>query len=131
MRKLPISQKNILEVNERNVVYRVKDTRQKCYVEVTSTLEDFVDLLAQHVLDRYRHSVRRFGLLAPQTNNLVSAGVHTLLGQKPRPKPRRPRWANAMKRRFGIDPLLDEFGNPRKALPERARLENSRQGFCS
>jgi hypothetical protein len=111
IRRLPISQKNILEVSDREVVYMVKDTRRKTYVEARSTPAEFVAILAQHVLDRYQHSMRYFGLLAPRTKRLTSAGVLVLLGQVPRPKPRRPRWADEIKKRFGVDPLMDDFGN--------------------
>jgi hypothetical protein len=111
IRRLPISQKNILQVTEQEVVYMVKDTRTKTYVEARSTPAEFVAILSQHVLDRYQHSMRYFGLLAPRTKRLTSSAVFALLGQQPRPKPRRPRWAESIKKRFGNDPLMDEFGN--------------------
>jgi len=111
IRRLPIAQRNILEITERDVVYRVKITRKKAYEITKSTLEEFADILAQHVLDRYQHSMRYLGLLAPRTKNLMTDGVLTLLDQKPRPKPRRLRWAEGIKKRFGVDLLLDEFGN--------------------
>jgi hypothetical protein len=112
IRRLPISQKNILAVSEQEVVYLAKDTREKAHVEVRNTPGEFVAILAQHILDRYKHSMRYFGLLAPRTKRITSAGVFALLGQQPRPKPQRPRWAEEMKKRFGVDPLVDEFGNP-------------------
>jgi hypothetical protein len=112
IRRLPISQKNILAVSEQEVLYLAKDTREKAYVEVRSTPGEFVAILAQHILDRYKHSMRYFGLLAPRTKRITSAGVFALLGQQPRPKPRRPRWAEEIKKRFGVDLLKDEFGNP-------------------
>jgi hypothetical protein len=112
IRRLPISQKNILEVSEQEVVYRAKDTRRKTYVEVRSTPAEFVAILAQHILDRYKHSMRYFGLLAPRTKRITSAGVFALLGQKQRPKPRRPLCYIEMKKRFNVDRLKDDFGNP-------------------
>lgn len=45
-------------------------------------IEDFVDALAAHVPDRYRHAMRRFGLLAPRT---TSAALFLLLGQSSAP----------------------------------------------
>jgi hypothetical protein len=62
-------------------------------------------------LDRYQHSMRYFGILAPRTKRLTLAGVFALLDQESRPKPRRPRWAESIKNRFGNDPLMDEIGN--------------------
>jgi hypothetical protein len=111
IRRLPICQKNILQVTEQEVVYMVKDTRTKTYVEARSTPAEFVAILSKHVLDRYQHSMRYFGLLAPRTKRLTSSAVFALLGQQPRPKPRRPRWADSVKKNFGFDPLIDEFGN--------------------
>jgi hypothetical protein len=90
----------------------VKDTRRKTYLEARSTPAEFVAILTQNVLDRNQHSMRYLGLLAPRTKRLTSAGVLVLLGQVPRPKPRRPRWAHEIKKRFGVDPLMDDFGNP-------------------
>jgi hypothetical protein len=110
IRRLPIAQKNILVVSNHEVVYLAKDTREKAYVEVHSTAEAFVDLLAQHVLDRYRHSMRYFGLLAPRTKRVNSAGTFALIGQRQRTKPRRPRWVEESKKRFGVDPLKDDLG---------------------
>ncbi len=62
IRRLPISRKRILQVSEQEVVYQVKDTRTKTWVEVRCPPAELVALLSQHVLDRYRHSMRYFGL---------------------------------------------------------------------
>ena len=114
IRRLPISQKRILEVTEQEVVYQIKDTRTKTLLETRSTPAEFVAILKQHVLDRYHHSMRYFGLLAPRTKRLTSAAVFALLGQWPRPKPPRQRWAASLKKHFGVDPLLDTFGQRMK-----------------
>ena len=52
-------------------------------------LEEFVDALAAHVPDRYRHAMRYFGLLAPGTKHMTSAALFALLGQNTRPRPQR------------------------------------------
>jgi len=44
----------------------------------------FVDALAAHVPDRYRHATRYFGLLAPGTKRTTSAALFALLQQKKR-----------------------------------------------
>jgi hypothetical protein len=67
------------------VVYLAKDTRTKTLEETRCTPAEFVALLSPHVLDRYQHSMRYFGLLAPGTKRLTSAAVFALLGQHPRP----------------------------------------------
>jgi len=61
------------------VVYLAKDARQKAYVKVHSTPSEFVAILSQHILDRYKHSMRYFGHLAPRTKKITSAGVFALL----------------------------------------------------
>jgi hypothetical protein len=111
IRRLPISQKRILQVTEQEVVYQSKDTRTKSLVEVRCAPAEFVALLSPHILDRYRHSMRYFGLLAPRTKRQTSATVFALIGQQPRSRPPRQRWANSLKKHFGVDPLLDAAGN--------------------
>jgi hypothetical protein len=55
------------------VVYQSKDTRTKAPLEARRTPAEFVAILSQHVLDRYQHSMRHFGLLAPRTKSLVES----------------------------------------------------------
>jgi hypothetical protein len=112
IRRLPIAQNRILKLTEDEVVCLAKDTKTKTVQETRCTPAEFVALLSPHVLDRYEHSMRYFGLLAPREKRLTSAAVFVLLGQHPRPKPPRQRWADSLKRHFGVDPLIDEFGNP-------------------
>ena len=108
------------------VVYLAKDTKKKTLQETRCTPDEFVVLLSPHVLDRYQHSMRYFGLLAPRKKRLTSGAVFVLLDQHPRPKPPRQRWRDSLKQHFGIDPLIDEFGNPmhwvgrRQPVPIRA-----------
>ena len=85
IRRLPIAQNHILKVTEYEVVYLAKDTRTKTLEETRCTPAEFVALLSPHVLDRYQHSMRYFGLLAQGTKRLTSAAVFALLGQHPRP----------------------------------------------
>ena len=49
---------------------------------VSYTLEEFVATLAEHVLDRYQHGIRYFGLLAPGSKAGTSAALFLLLGQQ-------------------------------------------------
>jgi hypothetical protein len=114
IRRLPISQKHILQVTEQEVVYQSKDTKTKTRPETHCKPAEFVAMLSQHVLDRYDHSMRYFGLLAPRTKRLTSAAVFALLGLQPRPKPPRQRWAASLIKHFGVDPLIDAFGHRMK-----------------
>ena len=132
IRRLPIAQNRIVKVTEDEVVYLAKDTRTKSLEETRCTPGEFVALLSTHVLDGYRHSMRYFGLLAPRTKRLTSAAVCALLGQAPRPKPPRQRWADSLWENFRVNPLIDEFGNPmhwvgrRQPVSVRARLTAGR-----
>jgi len=74
-------------------------------------IEEFVDALAAHVPERYRHAMRRFGLLAPPTQHTASAAMFLLLGQKKRPRPPRLSWRNSLRKYFGVDPLVDSSGH--------------------
>ena len=110
IRRLPISQRRILTVTKEEIVYQSKDTRTMTLVEAHRTPAEFVALISQHVLDRYLHSMRYFGLLAPRTKHTTSAAIFTLLGQKQRPRPPRLNWRNSLRRNFHVDPLLDDHG---------------------
>ena len=125
IRRLPISQRRILQVTEQEVVYQIKDTRTNTLLEARCTPAEFIALLSQHVLDRYHHSMRYFGLLAPRTKRLTSAAVFALLGQQPRPKPPRQRWAASLIKHFGVDPLLDTFGRRMKWVGHRQPVPGS------
>jgi hypothetical protein len=111
IRRLPISQRRILKVSPEEVVYQSKDTLAKTMVEVRCTPAEFVALLSPHLLDRYRHSMRYFGLLAPRSKRQTSATIFALIGQKKRPKPTRETWAASLRKHFGVDPLRDASGH--------------------
>jgi hypothetical protein len=119
IRRLPISQKRILQVTAEEVVYQSKDTRNRTLLENRCTPLEFVSMLSQHVLDRYQHSMRYFGFLAPRTKSQTSAALFALLGQRARPKPPRQLWADSLRKRFGVDPLIDEFGHRLKWVGHR------------
>jgi len=72
--------------------------------------EEFVAILKEQVPDRGRHAMRYFGLLAPRSKAGTWAAVFILLSQKRRPHPRRLSWRWLQRKTFGIDPLLDSFG---------------------
>ena len=110
IRRLPISQKRILCVASEKVVYQSKDTRTKTVIESSCIPAAFVALLSQHVPDRYQHSMRYFGLLAPRTKRTTSAAVFILLGQKQRSRPPRLSWRSSLLRDFQVDPLRDSQG---------------------
>jgi hypothetical protein len=79
---------------------RTMDLEEKRVVTTSYLIEEFVDLLAAHVPDRYRHAMRRFGLLAPRTQRTTSAALFLLLGQEKRPRPQRLSWRNSLRKLF-------------------------------
>jgi hypothetical protein len=110
IRRLPISQRRILSLSAGEVIYQSKDTRTKTLVENRCTPEQFVRLVAQHVPDRYRHSMRYFGLLAPSVKGRIGITVFALSNSTRRSKPKRQSWAVSVLKHFGRDPLRDANG---------------------
>ena len=110
VRRPPIAQHRFREIGLQEIRFLTKDTRTKQMVETTYTPAEFLTTLAHHIPDRYQHSIRYFGLLAPRVKGRTHDTVFALLGQKRPPKPGRLRWAASMKRSFGVDPLLDREG---------------------
>ena len=110
IRRLPIAQNRILKVTEDEVVYLAKDTKKKTLQETRCTPAEFVAMLSPHVLDRYQHSMRYFGLLAPGSKARTSAALFLLLGQQKHARPRRLSWAFSLRRDFGVNPLIDSHG---------------------
>jgi hypothetical protein len=110
IRRLPISQKRILSISAEEVVYQSKDTRTKTLVENRCTPEQFLTLVAQHVPDRYRHSMRYFGLLAPIVKGRIGNTVFAFSNSTRRSKPKRQPWATSILKHFGRDPLKDAKG---------------------
>jgi hypothetical protein len=111
VRRLPISQRRILRVTPDEVTYQSKDTGTKTLIDRCCTPEVFIGMISQHVPDRYQHSMRYFGLLAPRTKRRSLPAIFEILGQLRRSKPTRERWADSLCRLFGVDPLLDATGS--------------------
>ncbi|MBZ5706978.1 MAG: transposase [Acidobacteriia bacterium] len=109
-RRPPIAQSRILTVTNHEVEFRTKDKKQKRWVTVRHSIEEFVAALARHVPDRYRNAIRYFGLLAPRSKGLTSAALFALVGQSDRPHPKRLSWRESLRRYFGVDPLIDRCG---------------------
>jgi Putative transposase/Transposase zinc-binding domain len=122
VRRPPIAQHRITNIEKQSITFWTKDKRLGCRIEVQCSPEEFIDRWAQHLPEHYQHAVRCFGLYAPRTLGQTSAAVFALLGQKPRSRPRPVPWAVSIERAFGRNPLLDDAGNRmnwvRRLLPE-------------
>ncbi len=110
VRRPPIAEHRFVEINKNWVVFWTKDHRLKRRVETWYSRERFVDLLAEHVPEDYRHAVCHYGLLSPRGKNRTLALIFALLGQRRRPRPQRLSWAQFLKRTFHRDPLVDSKG---------------------
>ena len=93
VRRPPIAQHRFRKIDHQEIRFVTKDKREKRTVETTFAPADFVATLADHIPDRYRHSVRYFGLLAPRAKRRTHDAIFALLGQKRLGKPGRLPWA--------------------------------------
>lgn len=75
IRRPPIASWRLLEVTDSEVVFVAKDTKAGQLVTTRCLLSEFVRLLAAHVPELYRHSIRYFGLLAPSAKGNKWAGL--------------------------------------------------------
>jgi hypothetical protein len=112
IRRPPIAQYRLQRINDREVEYLAKDTRGKSLVRVRYSNEDFVKTLMEHVPDKFRHSMRYFGLLAPRSKHNTFSGLLAFLRQDKRQRPLRMGWVNSLLKHFGVDPLIDSLGQP-------------------
>jgi hypothetical protein len=110
IRRPPVAQRRLVRKGIDRVEYLAKDTRNKRFVPMQYTNEEFVDLLIQHVPEPGLHAMRYFGLLAPRCKARVWAAVFVMLNQQQRPHPPRLPWRWLRIKTFGADPLLDSKG---------------------
>ena len=106
----PIAEHRFRNIDRAEIRFETKDTRTQRRVMTRYTPAAFVATLADHVPDRYRHNVRYFGLLAPRLKGRTHDAVFRAVGQERRGKPKRVPWAAAIKKSFGINPLVDREG---------------------
>lgn len=119
LRRPPLAEYRFHHLGDDEIVFRTKDHRLKREVLTCYSPSEFIRALAQQVPERYRHCVRYFGLLAPRTKARCMGAILTILGQARRPRPARLSWALAIRREFGIDPLLDSTGARMRLVARR------------
>jgi len=112
-RRPVIAQRRITYIDKQMVKFWAKDKRSRKIVEIRCSLENFIDLWAQHILKRYRHAVRYFGLFAPRAVSQIFDLIFSPTGYRRQSRPRPPRWADSRKQLSGRDPLLDPAGQRR------------------
>jgi len=124
VRRPPIAQRRFVKITDREVQFWTKDLKKKQRVITRYSAEEFVVALAQHVLDRYRHAIRYFGLLAPGSKGRTYAGLYVVLGQKKLRRPRRLHWAESLRRDFGVNPLVDSQGRAMSWVGRQKPIEH-------
>jgi putative transposase/transposase-like zinc-binding protein len=117
VRRPPIAQRRIIFIDKERVLFWTKDKRHRRLVNVQCSPKEFVDLWAQHIVKRYQHAIRCFGLFSPRG---LSAAVFVVIGQKKRHLPRPIRWTDSIQRDFGKNPLMDRAGNTMRWLSRLA-----------
>jgi hypothetical protein len=110
VRRPPIAQSRVTEVEGAVVRFWYKDKKLRGKVLVQCSSEEFVERWSQHIPERYRHAVRSFGLFAPRGMQKTLDAIFAILGQERRPRPKPRCWAQSIMRDFKRDPLLDSKG---------------------
>jgi hypothetical protein len=110
LRRPPLAEYRLLPSGEHEVRFLTKDKKLGRTVTTVYPVREFIARLADQVPDRYRHGIRYFDLLAPQSIGKSDEVFLALLGQKREPRPRRIRWAASIRWTFQRDPLLDSDG---------------------
>ena len=119
VRRPPLAQYRILEYTEQEVSFRTSDHKLKKEVITRYTPEEFIQLLADHVPDHYRHAIRHFGLLAPRAKSQTSGALFAQLGQRRRPRPKHLSWAHSIEREYRVNPLQDSHGERMRLIARR------------
>lgn len=109
-RRPVIAQGRITDLDEQTVQFSAKDKYSGKLVQIRCSLESLIDLWAQHILKRYKHAVRYFGLFAPRAVHRMLDRIFAAIGSKRQLRSIPPRWAESRRQLSGRDPLLDRTG---------------------
>jgi len=110
LRRPPIAENRIISMTDDHVEYWANDLKLKAWVRIKVSVQLFLELLIQHVPERYAHNVRYFGLASPAGKHLVSSAVFALLGEEQKPRPKRLSFEAMSVKYFDSNPLLDSHG---------------------
>ena len=125
IRRPPVAQHRLTWIENDQIEYLAKDTRNRQFVPVRYAKENFVDILIQHVPNRGAHAMRYFGLMSPRCKAKLWAAVFVLINQRQKPRPPRLPWRWLRIRTFGADPLLDTEGQVMRWVGRRAPAETA------
>ena len=104
IKRSPISQSRLKHYNGHEVVFSYKDHRdgQKKLLSLSS--EEFVRRFLSHIPEKHQRLINYYGFLANRVRGTLLPQVHKVLGQRMR-ETHKIRYAQMLKRSFGIDPL--------------------------
>jgi len=106
----PLAQHKLRQSDDDSVAFETYDKKMQTNVVVEMSACEFISRISSQVQDRYRHTARHFGLLAPRSNATLYEIFFRLLRQRRRPRPARIGWAERIRRTLKRDPLLDSQG---------------------
>ena len=124
LRRPPFSEQHIIDVADGSVSFWYLDKQTGRRETVRCTVEEFIDRWAQHIPERYRHTVRYFGFFAPRRWVQVGAAVFKILRTPPQSRPKRLPWAVSVEQLSGLNPLVDRKGQRLKFVRHIAPPRN-------
>lgn len=125
LRRPPIAEDRFIGVTNEYVEYWANDIKLKAWVRIKVSVEEFLELLTQHVPERYAHNIRYFGLSSPKGKSLFSSALFVLLGEEQKPRPRRLSFEAMSLKYFGSNPLLDSHGQRMRRVGRQAPVTTS------
>jgi hypothetical protein len=69
--RVAITITRILSVDDENVTFRYKDSKERCWKQMTLSAIEFLRRFLQHVLPEGFHKVRLYGIIAPGNRHLL------------------------------------------------------------
>ncbi|MFC1888648.1 IS91 family transposase [Thermodesulfobacteriota bacterium] len=81
--RIAITNNRILSVDDRNVTFRYKDSRDHRWKTMTLPAHEFIRRFLQHVLPKGFHKVRYYGLLSPSNRRLFEQVLNHFEDEEP------------------------------------------------
>ena len=104
VKRAPISQSRLKHYNGHEVIFTYKDHRDGRKKQLRLDTEEFIRRFLSHIPEKYQRLINYYGFLANRVRGKLLPQVHDVLGQKMR-ETRKIRYAQMLKRSFGIDPF--------------------------
>lgn len=123
-RRPALGTSRLIALDKGTVSFLAKDTRKHRLVPMTLPARKFIKLLARHIPNRYQHAIRFYGLLSPRTKNKARAAMFLVLGQRVPARPQRLSWRASLIKHFGVDPLIDNNGEPMHLVHKHVTATN-------